>query len=182
MEKLSINDASKLFSSFCGFPTVLVTSYQSGLLNKYKSVSDENNIITVTLIHIFSFSPPLIGIGIKPERYSYHLIRQSKEFVINIPMKDLLSATIFCGTKSGRDVDKFKETGLTKEPSLSVQTISIKECPVNIECKVVKEIDCGDRTWFIGEIINGKIAKDYRLEDTILYWRGIYRLPGQIIK
>lgn len=168
MEKLPTNDFSKLFSTFAAFPTVLITC--------------EENIITVTLIHIFSFSPPLIGIGIKPERYSYHLIKHNKEFVVNIPTKNQLSATIFCGAKSGRDVDKFKTTGLTKEPSLSVKTVSIKECPVNIECKIIQEIECGDRTWFIGEIVNGKIAKDYKLEDAILYWRGVYRLPGIIIK
>ncbi|MCX7785487.1 MAG: flavin reductase family protein [candidate division WOR-3 bacterium] len=168
MEKITVSESSKLIATFSAFPTVLVTS--------------GNNIITVTLVHIFSFAPPLIGIGIKPERYSHHLIKESKEFVINIPTKNLLSATIFCGAQSGRKVDKFKETGLTQETSLSVKTVSIKECPVNIECKVVQEINCGDRTWFIGEIIKGKIAKDYNLEDTILYWRGIYRLPGAIIK
>jgi flavin reductase (DIM6/NTAB) family NADH-FMN oxidoreductase RutF len=87
----------------------------------------------VTLIHIFSFSPLLIGIGIKPERHSYSLIKESKEFVVNIPTKNLLDATIFCGTKSGKDFDKFKETSLTKEASQKVRSVSIKECPVNFE-------------------------------------------------
>lgn len=167
MEKDKVTDPSKIFSIFASFPTVLITS--------------EENIITVTLIHIFSFSPPLIGIGIKPARYSFGLIKKTKEFVVNIPTKDLLAQTIFCGTKSGRDFDKFKEARLTKEPSLSVKTISIKECPVNIECKVVQAIVVGDRTWFVGEIVQARIAKEYKLEDSIQYWQGVYRLPGMII-
>jgi flavin reductase (DIM6/NTAB) family NADH-FMN oxidoreductase RutF len=168
MSKEIIEDSSKLMSTFASFPTVLVTS--------------QENIITVTLIHVFSFSPPLLGIGIKPERYSYGLIKEAKEFVVNIPTKELLKPTIFCGAKSGKSLDKFKETGLTKEDSLSVKTKSIKECPVNIECKVVQELDTGDRTWFVGEIVNGRIADDYKIEDSIQYWRGRYRLPGNILK
>jgi flavin reductase (DIM6/NTAB) family NADH-FMN oxidoreductase RutF len=166
--KFNIKDTNTLFKTFASFPTVLITC--------------EENIITVTLIHVFSFSPPLLGIGIKPERYSYGLIKRSKEFVVNIPTKDLLKVTMFCGAKSGQNVNKFKETGLTKEPSLSVKTVSIKECPVNIECKVVQEINSGDRTWFIGEMVDGRIADDYKLENSIQYWRGTYRLPGIIIK
>jgi flavin reductase (DIM6/NTAB) family NADH-FMN oxidoreductase RutF len=168
MSKKNVSDSAKLFSAFSSFPTVLVTS--------------QENIITVTLVHIFSFSPPLIGIGIKPERYSFGLIDMSKEFVVNIPTKEILKETIFCGAKSGRKIDKFKETKLTKEPSLSVKTVSIKECPVNIECKLVQKFVTGDRTWFVGEVVNGRIAENFKKEDTIQYWQGVYRLPGNVIK
>lgn len=168
MDKEIVNDGSKLLNTFVGFPTVLVTC--------------QENIITVTLIHIFSFSPPLLGIGIKPERYSYSLIKEAGEFVVNIPTNDLLAQTKFCGAKSGKDFDKFKETGLTQENSLSVKTLSIKECPVNIECKVAQEVETGDRTWFVGEIINGRISKDYKVEEALLYWRGVYRIAGRVIK
>lgn len=168
MNKEIIQDSSKLMGSFASFPTVLITC--------------QENIITVTLIHIFSFAPPLLGVGIKPERYSYGLIKEAQEFVVNIPTKDLLKPTIFCGAKSGRALDKFKETGLTKQDSLVLKTKSIEECPVNIECKVVQEVSSGDRTWFIGEIVNGRIAEDYNIENSIQYWRGMYRLPGNILK
>ncbi|MEO0075447.1 MAG: flavin reductase family protein [candidate division WOR-3 bacterium] len=168
MDKEITKDGSKLLSCFVGFPTVLITC--------------QENIITVTLIHIFSFAPPLLGIGIKPERYSYNLIKEIGDFVVNIPTKELLKETKFCGTKSGRDYNKFKETNLTPEKSLSVKSVSIKECPVNIECKVVQEIVSGDRTWFIGEVVNGRIKPDYKVEDSILYWRGVYRLAGTVIK
>jgi flavin reductase (DIM6/NTAB) family NADH-FMN oxidoreductase RutF len=168
VNKENIKNSSKLLATFPSFPTVLITC--------------DENIITVTLIHIFSFSPPLLGIGIKPERYSFSLIKKLKEFVVNIPTKELIKQTMFCGANSGKEVDKFKETGLGKESSLSVKTVSIKECPVNIECKVVQEIETGDRTWFIGEIVNGRIALNYNSEDTIQYWRGTYRLPGIVVK
>lgn len=168
MNKEIIQDSSKLIGTFSAFPTVLVTC--------------NDNIITVTLIHIFSFSPPLLGIGIKPERYSYGLIKQAKEFVVNIPSKDLLIQTKFCGAKSGKDLNKFEATGLTKESSVSVKSAGIKECPVNIECKVVQECVTGDRTWFVGEIVNGRISKEYKMDDSLLYWRGVYRLPGKIVK
>ncbi len=167
MKKITTADFSKINSAFSCFPTVLVTC--------------DENIITVTLVHIFSFSPLLIGIGIKPERYSYSLIKDRKEFVVNIPTKELLEQTIFCGTKSGKDFDKFKETNFTKEKSDIVKSAGIKECPVNIECKVVQEIDTGDRTWFVGEVVNSKIAENFNVEDSILYWKGKYRVPGNII-
>jgi flavin reductase (DIM6/NTAB) family NADH-FMN oxidoreductase RutF len=168
MNKANITDFSKLLGTFPCFPTVLVTC--------------EENIVTLALVHIFSFNPPLIGIGIAPKRHSHGLINKNKEFVVNMPTKNLLSQTNFCGTKSGRDTDKFKETGLTKEASKIVKSVSIKECPVNLECKVVQEIETGDHKWFIGEVVNGKIADDFKIEDTVLYWRGLYRSPGVIIK
>jgi flavin reductase (DIM6/NTAB) family NADH-FMN oxidoreductase RutF len=168
MHKQVIQDSVKSLSAFSAFPTVLVTC--------------NDNIITVTLIHIFSFSPPLLGIGIKPERYSYGLIKQAKEFVVNIPSKDLLTQTKFCGAKSGKDLNKFEASGLTRENSLSVKSVSIKECLANIECKVIQECVTGDRTWFVGEIVNGRISRDFKSEESILYWRGVYRLPGKIVK
>lgn len=168
MDKDITKDTTKLLSVFPAFPTVLISS--------------EENIITVTLIHIFSFKPYLIGIGIKPERYSHGLIKASKEFVVNIPTSEILPAVIFCGTKSGRDYDKFKETGLTKESSIEVRSASIKECPVNLECTVVEELPVGDRTWFVGEVLKGKIAPDYNPEKMLLYWRGVYRLVGEPLK
>jgi flavin reductase (DIM6/NTAB) family NADH-FMN oxidoreductase RutF len=164
VDKEIVYDRNVLLSTFPAFPTVLITS--------------QDNIITVTLIHIFSFSPLLIGIGIKPERYSYSLIKDSKEFIVNIPTEEMLKEVIFCGTKSGREYDKFKETRLSKERSLELKSASIKECPVNIECRVVEEISVGDRTWFIGEVLKGKVASGYETEKALLYWHGVYRLVG----
>ncbi|MEO0092918.1 MAG: flavin reductase family protein [candidate division WOR-3 bacterium] len=167
MAKAEIKDFSSVLRKFPCFPCVLVTT--------------QNNIITIGMVHIFSFAPPLVGIGVSPRRYSFNLLKQSKEYVINIPTKDLLTQVAFCGEKSGRDCDKFEKTGLTKQPSLKVKTPSIAECPLNIECKIINEIETGDHTWFIGEVVAAHIDSDYDPEETILYWGGHYRVPGTVI-
>jgi flavin reductase (DIM6/NTAB) family NADH-FMN oxidoreductase RutF len=165
--KSNAQDLTGVLRQFPCFPCVLVTT--------------ENNIITIGMVHIFSFSPPLIGIGVSPRRCSFNLIKRSKEYVINIPTKNLLSQVSFCGENSGRDHDKYKETGLTKQPSLRVKTPSIQECPLNIECRVVKEVETGDHIWFIGEVVYAQIDSTYNPEDAILYWGGFYRIPGLVI-
>ena len=167
MAKSKIQDLTGILRKFPCFPCVLVTT--------------ENNIITIGMVHIFSFSPPLVGIGVAPRRYSFNLLKQSKEYVINIPNKELLAQVAFCGEKSGRDYDKFKETGLTKQPSIILKTPSIQACPINIECRVIKEIETGDHVWFIGEVVAAQIESDYKPEESILYWGGFYRVPGIVI-
>jgi len=165
--KSRVYDFSSVLRKFPGFPCVLVTT--------------ENNIITIGMVHIFSFSPPLVGIGVSPRRYSFNLLKQTQEYVINVPHKNLLTQVAFCGEKSGRDLDKFEKTGLTKQSSLVVKTPGIEECPLNIECQVRKEIATGDHTWFIGEVVAATIDTNYNPEEAILYWGGYYRVLGDII-
>ncbi len=167
MEKRLFDDFSRALRFFPCFPCVLVTT--------------DENIITIAMVHIFSFSPPLIGIGVSPDRYSHSLLKKFKEFVVNIPTKELLEKVSFCGENSGRDIDKFKATGLEKEKSMKVSAPSIKDCPANLECKVIKEIETGDHTWFIGKVLSVRVAKDYNKEEAILYWGGLYRIPGKVI-
>lgn len=160
-------DASQALRLFPGFPCVLVTTGE--------------NIITVAMVHIFSFSPPLLGIGISPHRYSYGVLKSTGEFVVNLPTSKLLSQVGYCGEYSGREVDKFAKTGLSRQNSLRVSTPGIEECPVNLECKVVKELELGDHTWFIGEVLACRVSPDYEKGDAILYWGGEYRRPGEIL-
>jgi len=167
MEKFGVTDLTAALRKFPGFPCVLVTT--------------AHNIITIGMVHIFSFSPPLVGIGVAPRRYSFNLLKQNQEYVINIPPKNLLSQVSFCGEKSGRDYDKFEKTGLTKQTSLKIKTPSIQECTFNIECKVIKEVETGDHVWFIGEVVAAQIDNKYNPEDAILYWGGFYRVPGVVI-
>jgi flavin reductase (DIM6/NTAB) family NADH-FMN oxidoreductase RutF len=167
MQKSETSDLTVALRKFPPFPCVLVTT--------------QNNIITLGMVHIFSFNPPLVGIGVSPRRHSFNLLKQSKEYVINVPPKNLLPQVSFCGENSGRNNDKFEKTGLTKQPSLKVKVPSILECPLNIECKVIKEVDTGDHVWFIGEVIAAQIDNSYNPEDAILYWGGFYRVPGNII-
>ena len=78
----------------------------------------------------------MVSISVRPERYSHHLIKESGEFVINLPTESLVRAVDWCGVKSGRDVDKFSAMHLTPSPAAKVGTVLVEESPVNLECKV----------------------------------------------
>ena len=100
---------------------------------------EKSNIITVAWTGILNTNPAMCYISVRPERHSYNIIKSTGEFVINLTTKDLVYATDWCGVKSGKNVDKFKEMKLTKEKLNFVKCPAIKESPVSIECKV-KEI------------------------------------------
>jgi len=141
----------------------------------------EINIITVRMCHVFSFDPPRMGIGIHKMRHSHSLLARSREFVVNVPAGELLEAVKFCSEKSGREVDKFAETGLTAWGGLMVNAPLIKECPINFECKVDKELDLEERTWYIGEVLAIHVDEDYKNEDAIVSWGGQYRTLGGVV-
>ena len=111
------------------------------------------NIITVGWNMPVSIKPPCIAISIGTKRYSYGLLKESGEFVINIPEKNIIEKVQYCGITSGIKFDKFKETGLTPLPARKVKPPIIKECIGHIECKIVKSIESGDHTLFIGEVL-----------------------------
>ena len=120
------------------------------------SVSDgngKNNIITVAWAGTICTNPPMLSISVRPERYSYEMIKSTKEFVVNLTTKDLVRACDYCGVTSGRDVDKFEKMKLTpiKLPNVSVP--GIKESPVNIECRVKKIEERGSHTMFIADVV-----------------------------
>ena len=100
---------------------------------------EKSNIITVAWTGVINTNPAMVYISVRPERYSYNLIKETGEFVINLTTEDLVYATDWCGVKTGAKVDKFKEMKLTKEKLQFVNAPGIKESPVSIECKV-KEI------------------------------------------
>ena len=100
---------------------------------------EKSNIITVAWTGILNTNPAIVYISVRPERYSYNLIKENKEFVINLTNENLVYATDWCGVKTGAKVDKFKDMKLTKEKLSNVNCPGIKESPVSIECKV-KEI------------------------------------------
>ncbi|MCX8173560.1 MAG: flavin reductase family protein [Thermoplasmata archaeon] len=165
--EVNLNEAYRLFPAF---PVTLVTC------GKYETT----NIITIGMCHIFSFSPPLIGFGVAPKRHSFKLLKEHKEFVVNLPTKDLADAAMKCGSTSGKTTDKFRHAGLTKIPSKKVNTGSIKECPLRFECITKQEFVTGDHTWFVGEIVHCE-AEEYRKEDLLLYWGGEFRVPGNVV-
>lgn len=110
------------------------------------------NILTVSWVSVVCAAPPLVGVSIRTERYSYPLIRDSGEFVLNIPPASLLRAVDFCGTASGATVDKFSRAGLTPVPGVKVRPPLIEECPVNLECVVRRTLQLGSHVLFLAEV------------------------------
>ena len=115
--------------------------------------SGRANIITLAWSMPVSMNPPLIAVSIAPRRYSHRLIEETGEFIVNVPSIEILKETSYCGSISGRDVDKFKMTGLTPAPARKVRAPIIEECIAHLECKVYKKVQAGDHTIFIGEIV-----------------------------
>ncbi|NCB92701.1 MAG: flavin reductase family protein [Clostridia bacterium] len=113
----------------------------------------KDNIITVAWAGTICTNPPMLSISIRPERHSYRMIEESREFVVNLTTEQLCMATDYCGVRSGKDVDKFKEMRLTKVDASEVEAPMIGEAPVNLECKVKKIEKLGSHHMFIAEVV-----------------------------
>jgi len=111
------------------------------------------NIITLAWVGTVSSVPPQVSISIRPSRFSYGLIKKTGEFALNIPNEDLLLQADGCGSTSGKDVNKFEQFNLTPKAATQIKAPLIEECPVNMECKVIKSLDLGSHEMFIAEII-----------------------------
>lgn len=111
------------------------------------------NIITIAWTGTINSEPPMLSIAVRPERYSHGIISDRKQFVVNLVTRRLLRAADFCGVRSGRDTDKFAETGLTPAPASSVRAPLIAESPVNIECAVRTIIPLGSHDLFLADIV-----------------------------
>ncbi len=150
-------------------PTVIVTS---GTLEKPSA-------LTIAWSTPLSVSPPLVGVSITDKRYSYSIIKQSKEFVVNVPNMFQIKQTHYIGTVSTRDFpEKISQVGFTLECSKKIKAPQIKECQINLECKLIEITPTGDHDLFIGEIIHGDVDSDI-LDDWAfdlrkfkpIYWR-----------
>ena len=155
------------------------------------SVADKegkSNILTVAWAGTVCTNPPMVSISVRPERYSYHMLKETGEFVINLTTRDLAKATDYCGVRSGRDVDKWKEMNLTPVPSLEVKVPSIAESPVNIECRVHHVEKLGSHHMFVAEVV-AVLVDDAYMDDKksfhlsqakpIVYSHGEYYLLGE---
>ncbi len=111
------------------------------------------NIITIAWTGTICTNPPMCYISVRKERFSYDLLKETGEFVINLTTKDLVKATDYCGVKSGRDVDKFKEMKLTSIPASKVSAPLIEESPLNIECKITEIKELGSHDMFLAEVV-----------------------------
>jgi flavin reductase (DIM6/NTAB) family NADH-FMN oxidoreductase RutF len=145
----------------------------------------KKNIISIGMFAFFSGKPTLVGVGIAHSRYSFELVRKSGEYVVNVVDEKLMDAVRICGEKSGREVDKFELAKLTPVRGVKVKAPLIKESPVNIECKVVKELEVGDHVWFIGEVLAVHVREGYNWKDGLLFkWvgeEGFYCKVGEIV-
>ncbi len=153
-----------------------------------KELAGKPNIITVAWAGTVCTNPPMVSISVRPERYSYHLIEESGEFVINLTTEALVKATDFCGVRSGRDLDKFKEMKLTPQPSKHINAPGIAESPVNIECKVREIKPLGSHSMIIADVVGVTIDDAYMTEtgkfdlnsaELVTYSHGEYFLLGK---
>ena len=149
-----------------------------------------SNIITVAWTGIINTNPAMCYISVRPERFSHELIKKNGEFVINLTTKELARATDWCGVKSGRDFDKFKEMGLTKEKATIVKSPMIAESPISVECKVDKIVPLGSHDMITAKIVainvsdkfvNEKGAFDISKGDLMAYANGGYYPLGKKI-
>ena len=161
-------------------PAVMVTS----------GTMEKSNILTVAWTGIQNTNPAIVYISVRPERYSYNLIKENMEFAINLTTKELAYATDWCGVRSGAKFDKFKEMKLTKQKGNFVKCPLIEESPVSIECKVIDIKELGSHHMFVAEVLSIDADEKYIDEngafdiskcDLIAYANGGYYPLGEKI-
>ena len=155
-------------------PAVLVT---------VRDKAGKDNMITVAWTGTVCTNPPMLYISVRPERYSYEAIKERGEFVVNLTTASMAKAVDFCGVRSGKDVDKFARTGLTKRPARIVDVCTIEESPVNIECRVKEILPLGSHHMFLADVVHVTVDDSYMDErgtfhlekaDPIVYSHGTY--------
>ncbi len=146
-----------------------------------------DNVFTVAWTGTVCTDPPQLSISVRPERYSYSLIRETGEFVVNLSTRRLVRAVDYCGVRSGRDVDKWRNARLTRENASQVAAPLVKESPVNLECRVLERKALGSHDLFLAQVLcvhaderymdeNGKF--DLSLAHPIVYSHGTYYALG----
>jgi len=114
---------------------------------------DRPNIITLAWVGTLCSEPPIVGISIRPSRYSHKLVKDSGEFAVNVPTVEIARAVDWCGTVSGHSTDKFKAMQLTPVPTQVIHTVGIQECPLTLECQVTQSLTLGSHELFLGKIV-----------------------------
>jgi len=150
---------------------------------------EDYNIITISWSGTVNTDPPMVSISVREERHSFSLIKDAGEFVINLTTRDLLKAADWCGVRSGKKFDKFKEMNLTPTPASKIKTPLIAESPVNIECKITQEINLGTHHMFLAEVVAVNVTEKYldketnkfdlRQTDPVAYLHGSYYTMGE---
>ena len=133
-------------------PAVMVSCQREG---------EKPDIITAAWVGTVCSDPVMVSVSVRPQRYSYDIIRETGEFVINLTTEALAKAVDYCGVRSGRDVDKFKEMHLTPCASGKISAPGIMESPVNIECRVKEIIKLGSHDMFLAEVVGVDVDEEY---------------------
>jgi flavin reductase (DIM6/NTAB) family NADH-FMN oxidoreductase RutF len=136
-------------------PVVLVTCVDE---------AGKSNIITLAWVGVVNSEPPMIGISIRPERFSHGCVRRSKEFVVNLPSEEMVRKVDACGVLSGRETDKFASVGWKQVPAQKVRPPLIDECPVQMECIVRETVSLGSHDLFLGEIVALHVKEEIQKE------------------
>lgn len=153
-------------------------------------IEGEKNIITIGWTGTICTNPPMVYVSVKPERHSYHMIKESGEFVINLTTKDLAFATDYCGVRSGKKENKFKKMNLTPVKGNVIKAPLIKESPVNIECKVTEVKELGSHHMFLADVVavhveesllNEKGKLELSKSGPIVYSHGEYYGLGNLL-
>lgn len=175
MGKISFKPGNMLYP----LPAVLVSVRDS---------QGADNILTVAWAGTVCTNPPMLSISVRPERHSYKALHETGEFVVNLTTERMARVTDFCGVRSGRDMDKFKEAGLTKGEAEKVHAPVIMESPVNIECRVREEIPLGSHHMFLADVVHVTVDEAYMDErgtfhlersHPIVYSHGTYFSLGE---
>lgn len=155
------------------------------------ATEEEYNLFTVAWTGTVCTNPPMCYISVRPERHSYEIIRRTGEFVINLTTSRLARATDWCGVRSGRDYNKFREMGLTPIPATQVAAPVVAESPVSIECRVRQIVPLGSHDMFIADVVNVLVDEEYidpesgkfdlQRADLIAYSHGEYFRLGDVI-
>ncbi len=179
-EYVSINPSTML----CPTPVVLVSCAD----REHPEIRD---LVTVAWAGTVNSEPPMLSVSLRKERYSHGLISRSGEFVVNLVDEDLVKATDFCGVKSGRDIDKAKELGLTLVPAEGMEAAPrVDGAPVSLSCKVKQVLELGSHDMFLAEIVGVTVRKDLldekgalHLEKAgmIAYSHGLYQRVGEVL-
>lgn len=160
-------------------PAVMVSCQRPG---------EAPNIITVAWAGTVCSDPAMVSVSVRKQRHSYGILKDAGEFAVNLVTKDLVYAADYCGVKSGRDVDKFKELKLTPLPSSRIQAPGIEESPVNLECRVCQVMELGSHDLFLAQVVGVTVDSEwmdekgvFHLNDAglVAYSHGEYFLLGE---
>ncbi len=142
MPKIAMQSPSARF--FYPWPVVLVSSVDA---------DGKANVMACAASSVCSSNPPTVGIALGTMQYSLALIQETGDIGANLPSREMLWQVDFCGSNSGRNMDKFEAAGLTVQPATVIRSPLVAECPVSLECKVVHTVHLGNHDWLIGEIV-----------------------------